>query len=166
MPPQSAPAMNAKRDAADRAAESPCTPAKAKARNTTFPVMFAVKTCPSAIKLRASIRPVLNVSVVSAVITRLVPLAATDCAGLELVTIRPPPESFKQYLGHHAFVFMVEKVAVKYRHASYYGIGEVYDHVDRAPVRNARRINPLRVRKLCSVHGVHQKMYLMEVHGM
>src|SRR5438876_7834368 len=45
LPPATAPARNAPSDTAERGMESPGAPATAKARNTTFPVMFAVNTC-------------------------------------------------------------------------------------------------------------------------
>ena len=48
LPPAIAPARNAPRETAERGIESPGAPAMAKARNTTFPVMFAVKTWPRA----------------------------------------------------------------------------------------------------------------------
>lgn len=39
-------------------------------------------------------------------------------------------ELFEKDLGHHAFVFMVQQVAMKHRHAADGGIGEIHDHVD------------------------------------
>jgi hypothetical protein len=47
-PPIKAPARNATSAVSERVIESPGAPATANARKTTFPVMFAVNTCPSA----------------------------------------------------------------------------------------------------------------------
>jgi hypothetical protein len=57
-PPSIAPTRKANSAVNERAMESPDTCAVANARNTIFPVMFAVKTCPSDRKLTASTRPV------------------------------------------------------------------------------------------------------------
>ncbi len=51
-----------------------------------LPVMFAVKTCPNAMKLRASITPVLNVSAISAIVAPL-PVEAPDCIEFEVLTV-------------------------------------------------------------------------------
>jgi hypothetical protein len=47
-PPIKAPARNATSAVSERIIESPGAPATANARKTTFPVMFAVNTCPRA----------------------------------------------------------------------------------------------------------------------
>jgi len=47
-PPINAPIRNATSAVSERINERPGTPARAKARKTTFPVMFAVNTCPRA----------------------------------------------------------------------------------------------------------------------
>ena len=57
-PPINAPTRKAKSAVKERATDSPDTCAVANARSTIFPVMFAVKTCPSDRKLTASTRPV------------------------------------------------------------------------------------------------------------
>src|SRR6266849_1570830 len=73
---------------------------------------------------------------------------------------------FQQYLRHHAFVFMVEKMAMKDRHAANRGIGEIDNHVDRSDIRNAGGINPFRIWQSDPIDCVHQKMHLMEMHGV
>src|SRR6266705_3671167 len=60
-PPRTAPARNAASAVNDRAIENSDTPAAAKPRNTTFPVMFAVKTLPNPSTLTASTMPVTKV---------------------------------------------------------------------------------------------------------
>jgi hypothetical protein len=47
-PPIKAPIRNAMSEVSERVNESPGAPATANARKTTFPVMFAVNTCPRA----------------------------------------------------------------------------------------------------------------------
>jgi hypothetical protein len=47
-PPIKAPTRNAESAVSERVIESPGAPATANARKTTFPVMFAVNTCPRA----------------------------------------------------------------------------------------------------------------------
>src|SRR5438445_731984 len=61
-PPITAPRRNATTAVPDRGADNPFPPAAANPRNTTFPVIFAVNTCPSARQLTASTRPVTTVS--------------------------------------------------------------------------------------------------------
>src|SRR5437899_1085447 len=65
-PPSAAPARNATRDVDERETESPGTPAAAKPRKNTLPVMLAVKMWPSPRKLTASTNPVTPVRTRSA----------------------------------------------------------------------------------------------------
>src|SRR4029077_4358455 len=61
---------------------------------------------------------------------------------------------------------MIKQMAMKHRHAADRRICKVHYHVNRTAIRNVRGIHPFRAWQLCSVHCVHQKMYLMEMHGM
>src|SRR6266849_11006444 len=74
--------------------------------------------------------------------------------------------SFKENLRHHPFVFVIEKMAVKDRHASDYGVGEIHNDVDRTAVWNIHGVQPQRIGNWSVVLGVSQEMHLMDVHGM
>src|SRR5580700_8449525 len=74
--------------------------------------------------------------------------------------------SFKEDLRHHSFVFVIQKMAVKDRHAPDYGVGEIHDYVDRATIWNIHGVQPQRVGNRLVVFSVRQEMDLMDVHGM
>lgn len=74
--------------------------------------------------------------------------------------------SLEEDFGHHAFVFVVEEVAVEQGHAFDYGIGEVHDYVDRSAGGNVDRVHPNGVIETHAVLGVDEEVGLVDVHGV
>src|SRR5437660_6791571 len=99
----------------------------------------------------------------------LVESTCKDRAAPRASILRPqdvPGHSFKENLGHHPFVFVIQKMAMKDGHAPDYGVGEVHDDVDGAAVGNIHCVQPHWLGNWPVVFGVRQKMDLMDVHGM
>src|SRR5260370_28347101 len=76
------------------------------------------------------------------------------------------PKSFKENFRHHAFVFVIEKMAVEERHASDDGIGEVHNDVDGSPGWHVYGVQPHGMLWEHSIFGISQEMHLMDMHGV
>ena len=74
--------------------------------------------------------------------------------------------SLKENLGHHSFVFVIEKMTVKDGHAPDYRVGEVHNDVDRTAVWNIHGVQPYGAGNRLVVFRISQEVDLMDVHGM
>src|SRR5258706_9528129 len=72
----------------------------------------------------------------------------------------------EQDLGHHAFILVIQQMAVKYRHAPDDRVGKVEDDVNGTAIRNIHGIQPGRMRERYAVFRIGQEMNLVYVERM
>src|SRR5258705_3275737 len=79
---------------------------------------------------------------------------------------RQPRISFKQDIGHHPFIFVIQKMAVEQRHSLDNGIGKIHNYVHRFAHRHIHSVQPNGILNLLSIFGIDQEMRLVNMHWM
>ncbi len=69
-------------------------------------------------------------------------------------------------LRHHAFVLVLQKMAMEERHAANDRIGEVHQKIYRFTIRDIHRIEPHWIFHRLSVDGVGEEVNLVDVKRM
>ncbi len=72
----------------------------------------------------------------------------------------------EKYLRHHALVFMAQQMTVKERHAPDDRVREVHHQIDASFDWNVHCIQPLWMREGSPIHGISEKVNLVDVKGV
>src|SRR5947209_2875815 len=72
----------------------------------------------------------------------------------------------EQDLRHHAFVFMVQKMAMEERNAADNWIGEIHHQVHRAAVRDVHGVEPYWMLHALVPNRIYEEVHLMDVERM
>src|ERR1700722_20142465 len=70
---------------------------------------------------------------------------------------------YEENLGHHSFVFMLQKVAVKHRNAADDWVSEIHDHVHGAARFHVNGVEPLGGMEHHTVLRIHLEVNLVDV---